>query len=192
MTQDPAQRPKAATFPATTSRPGIDRRTALRALAGTVATLAITSRLAAQSDTQEPPRPDPLDADQVNAFVRVAHRNLDKTRTMLDQEPRLIKATWDWGGGDFESALAAAGHMGRRDIAHLLLERGATIELCAAAMLGLLPIIRAALEVQPTLLYVPGPHGIPLIAHAEKGGEHAAETLAYLTDFAKRHPAPKT
>jgi hypothetical protein len=43
---------------------------------------------------------------------------------MLESEPRLLRATWDWGGGDFETALGGAAHMGRRDIAAWLLERG--------------------------------------------------------------------
>jgi hypothetical protein len=173
-----------------TMLPNFDRRTLIRAVAGTCAGLIVVPRLAAQQPSEEPPRPDPLGKEQVNEFVRVAHANLDKTRVMLDQEPRLIKSAWDWGGGDFESALGAAGHMGRRDIAQFLLARGAPLELCAAAMLGQLAIIRAALDTQPSLLHVPGPHGIPLIAHAQRGGEQAAETLAYLTDLAKRHPKP--
>ncbi len=191
-TRDPAIGTKAALSPTAARRPEVDRRTALRVLAGTVTALTIAPRLAAQQESREPPaRPDPLASEQVNTFVRVAHSNLDETRSMLDKEPRLIKATWDWGGGDFESALGAAGHMGRHDIAEFLLERGAPLELCAAAMLGQLPIIRAALELQPSLLHVPGPHGITLTAHAQKGGSRATETLAFLTEFAERHPAPK-
>lgn len=166
--------------------PDLDRRTLIHTLAGTCAGLLILPSARAQESEEPPPRPAPLLDEQVRELVSVAHRDLEKTRAMLDREPRLVRATWDWGGGDFESALGAAGHMGRRDIAHLLLERGAPFELCAAAMLGQLAIVRAALEAQPSLFHVPGPHGIPLIVHARKGGQQAAEVLAFLTDFEQR------
>jgi hypothetical protein len=100
---------------------------------------------------------------------------------MLDAEPRLIRATWDWGAGDFETALGGAGHMGRRDIAEFLIERGATLDLFAAAMLGQLAIVRAALETRPSLARVPGPHRIPLVAHAKAGGSAASDVLEYVT-----------
>ena len=45
-----------------------------------------------------------------------------------------MNASWDWGGGDWETGLGAAAHMGRRDIAELLLGRGARLDLFAAAI----------------------------------------------------------
>jgi hypothetical protein len=105
----------------------------------------------------------------VQRFVQVAHSDFDATRQMLESEPRLLRATWDWGGGDFETALGGAAHMGRRDIAAWLLERGMPMDLFAAAMLGELTIVRAALDVRPSLARVPGPHRIPLLA---RGGVH--------------------
>jgi hypothetical protein len=116
----------------------------------------------------------------VEEFVRVAHADLDRTRELLTQEPALVNATWDWGGGDFETALGAAAHMGRKDIAEFLLEHGARRDLFAAAMLGNLEIVQAALTAYPDALNVPGPHGIPLIAHAQAGGEDAKAVLEYL------------
>jgi hypothetical protein len=157
----------------------IPRRIVIRALTGTVAALA-AGRPAFAQQPSTPARPDPLVRDQVQGFVREAHTNLDVTRQMLEGEPRLIRATWDWGGGDFETALGAAGHMGRRDIAALLLDRGAPLDLFAAAMLGELAIVRAALELRPSLARVPGPHRIPLIAHAKAGGAAAAPVLEYV------------
>jgi hypothetical protein len=99
---------------------------------------------------------------------------------MLDAEPRLIRATWDWGGGDFETGLGGAAHMGRRDIAGLLLERGAPLDLFAAAMLGELGVVRGALEARPAQARVPGPHGIPLLAHAKAGGPAASQVVEYV------------
>jgi hypothetical protein len=103
---------------------------------------------------------------------------------MLAQEPALINAAWDWGGGDWETGLGAAAHMGRSDIATYLLEHGARLELFAAAMLGQLEIVRAALEAYPDAINIPGPHGIPLIAHAQAGGANATQVYEYLKALA--------
>jgi hypothetical protein len=77
---------------------------------------------------------------------------------------------WDWGGGDWESGLGAAAHTGRKEIARFLLAHGARIDLFAAAMLDQLEMVRATLDAFPSALHVPGPHGIPLLAHAKIDG----------------------
>ena len=92
-----------------------------------------------------------------SASSRPRTADLAVTRELLEKDPRLIKATWDWGGGDFETALGGASHMGRADIAGFLLERGAALDLFAAAMLGELSIVRAALDARPSLARVPVP-----------------------------------
>ena len=76
--------------------------------------------------------------------------------------------------------------MGRRDIASFLLERGAPMDTFAAAMLGSLQIVRAALDANPSWVHVPGPHRIPLVAHARAGGAPAAAVLWYIMDMLKR------
>lgn len=121
-----------------------------------------------------------LEAKLVQEFVGNAHGDLNRVKELLAQEPALINATWDWGGGDFETALGAASHMGRSDIANFLLERGTRLDIFAAAMLGKLEIVKAALTAYPEALKIPGPHGIPLIAHAQAGGENAKAVLEYL------------
>ncbi len=100
-----------------------------------------------------------LEASLVEEFVGNAHGNLERVRELLQQEPALINATWDWGGGDFETALGAASHMGRKDIANFLLEHGARLDLFAAAMLGKLEIVKAALDAYPEAINTPGPLG---------------------------------
>jgi hypothetical protein len=127
-----------------------------------------------------PKRPPALEPDLVNQFVRYGHTDLDKVKAMLEKEPALVNATWDWGGGDFETALGGAAHMGRRDIALYLLDYNARIDIYAAAMLGKLDIVKALVKAFPGIHKVPGPHNIPLIAHAEKGGEEAKEVLEFL------------
>jgi len=121
-----------------------------------------------------------LDLSSVQEFVAKSHGDLDRVKEMLAQEPGLINATWDWGGGDFETALGAAAHMGRKDIANFLLDHGARLDIFAAAMLGNLEIVKAALQKYPDAIKTPGPHGIPLIAHAQAGGEEAKAVFEYL------------
>ena len=121
-----------------------------------------------------------LEAKLVEEFVGKAHGNFDRIKELLTQEPGLVNATWDWGGGDFETALGAAGHMGRKDIANYLLEHGARLDIFVAAMLGKLEIVKAALSAYPEAIDVPGPHGIPLIEHASAGGDEARAVLEFL------------
>ena len=113
-------------------------------------------------------------------FVGNAHGDLDAVRTALESDPTLANAAWDWGGGDWEVALGAAAHMGRRDIAELLLAHDARMDVFAAAMLGEVEIVRAILATHPEMRDAKGPHGIPLRAHAEAGGEQASAVLELL------------
>jgi hypothetical protein len=122
----------------------------------------------------------PIDPELVAEFVLKAHGDLGVVKQLLEREPTIVKAAWDWGGGDWETALGAAAHVGRRDIAEYLLEHGARMDVFAAAMLGETEIVRAMLEAQPTLRDARGPHGIPLLAHAEAGGERAGKVLDLL------------
>ncbi len=124
--------------------------------------------------------PARLDPEKVQSFVANAHGDLEVVRALLEEEPALVNATWDWGGGDWETALGAAAHMGRRDIALFLLERGARMDIFAAAMLGRVEVVRTVLEADPGARDFPGPHGIPLVEHARAGGEDAREVLALL------------
>lgn len=145
--------------------------------AGFAMALSASGAAWAQGRRERPPQ---LAADLVEEFVSVAHSDLAAVQRLLKEQPALVNATWDWGGGDFETALGGASHMGNREIALFLLAEGARIDLFAAAMLGRLDIVQAALTFDPHLLEVPGPHGIPLISHAKKGGDEAKEVLAYL------------
>jgi hypothetical protein len=125
-------------------------------------------------------KPAALETILVQEFVSKSHGDLERVKELLAQEPALVNAAWDWGGGDWETGLGAAAHMGRKDIANTLLEKGARLDLFAAAMLGRLDIVRAALDAYPDAINTPGPHGIPLIAHAKAGGEGAKAVLDFL------------
>ena len=125
-------------------------------------------------------KPPPIDKELVGEFVLKSHCDLGVVKQLVAREPAIVNAAWDWGGGDWETGLGAAAHVGRRDIAEYLLEHGARLDVFAAAMLGEVEIVRAMLEAQPGLRDARGPHGIPLRAHAEAGGEQARAVLDLL------------
>ena len=172
-----------------------------RQLAGTAAGLLTAGATHAQ-DSSAPPAAGPVEAplsrdypapgfkptwrkQQVNRqmaqdFVIYAHSDIEMVKRLLDKEPGLLNASIDWGGGDWESALAGASHMGKRDIVMLLLERGARPDLFCAAMLGQLDTVKAMLTLQPKLIDAKGPHGFSLHFHAQVGGEASRAVLDYL------------
>jgi hypothetical protein len=126
-----------------------------------------------------------IDPELVQDFVNNAHGDFPRVRDLLKRQPALINAAWDWGAGDWETGLGAAAHMGRRDIALYLLERGARMDIFAAAMLGHVAIVRATIEAIPQAGAWLGPHGIPLLRHAEVGGAEAAPVVDFLNGLGR-------
>jgi hypothetical protein len=121
-------------------------------------------------------------------MVAVSHGNVARVRELLNAHPALAKATWDWGYGDWETALGAASHVGNREIAELLLANGAAPTLFSAAMLGQTEVVKAMVAAAPGIQRTKGPHGISLLAHAKVGGPRAADVLAYLTTLGDADP----
>ena len=113
-------------------------------------------------------------------MVGVSHGNIVRVRELLQQRPELAKASWDWGYGDWETALGAASHVGNRPIAELLLEHGAAPTHFSAAMLGQLDVVKAFFAATPGLQRMRGPHGLTLMVHAKNGGPQAAAVVALL------------
>ncbi len=122
----------------------------------------------------------PLDKDMVKDFVVKAHTDLDGVKALYAQEPGLLNACWDWGGGDFETGLEGAGHMGNKEIANFLISNGARMNIFCAAMLGHLEIVKQILTAYPDLRSSKGPHGLQLMHHAKKGGDEAKPVREYL------------
>jgi hypothetical protein len=116
----------------------------------------------------------------VKEMVTVSHGNVARVRELVQQHPELAKAAWDWGYGDWETALGAASHVGNRPIAELLLERGAPPTHFSAAMLGQLDVLKAFVAASPGLQKMRGPHGLTLMVHARNGGPQAAAVVSYL------------
>src|SRR5712692_1899113 len=98
-----------------------------------------------------------LPPELVRDFVNHAHGNFEYVQELVKQEPMLINAAWDWGGGDWETGLGAAAHMGRKDIALWLLGKGARLDIFAAAMLGQVEIVQAILKAFPEARHLRGP-----------------------------------
>ena len=110
------------------------------------------------------PSTDPAD---VRAVVGAAHTQFEEVKKLVNARPELAKATWDWGFGDVESALGAASHMGRKDIAEYLIEKGARPNIFTFAMLGKLETVKSMIEDMPGIQRIHGPHGFTLLFHAQ-------------------------
>src|SRR5207244_7741332 len=140
------------------------------------------SSRAADGFGQAPPPPDPVwpspepargtPADEsfpsqhpslAKEIVGVSHGNLARVRELVQQHPSLAKASWDWGYGDWETALGAASHVGQRAIAEFLLEQGAPPTLFSATMLGQLDVVKAFIAATPGLQKIRGPHSLSLM-----------------------------
>lgn len=152
-------------------------------LAGTPSAVA----QAGQPADADKPAPWPgfprQDAKLVAEVVGKSHVNEARVKELVNSHPALVNAWWDWGFGDWESPLGAAAHVGQRGIAEFLLDRGARIDIFAAATLGHTAVVKAFVTAQPGVQRTLGPHGITLLAHAKAGGKPAADTLAYLMDL---------
>jgi hypothetical protein len=147
---------------------------------GTGSLIAAPYLLSGQTTPKVPQKADPLPAEKVKDFVSAGHNNLDKVKSLLVEFPTLLYAMWDLGGGDFETALEGAGHVGNKDIANHLIKLGARTNMFVLTMLGKTQIVKPYLEAFPEYLTARGPHGFTLLHHAQRGGEDAKELLEYL------------
>ena len=162
----------------------------------------LAARSAAAGRPQEPPAasavpPAPTgtdfpgqSAEVVREAVVAAHGNIARLRTLVGRQQTLAKATYDWGFGDWESALGGASHVGNREIAEYLIANGAQPTIFSAAMLGQLDVVRAFVAASPGIQQVRGPHSISLLRHARAGGAAARPVLEYLTARGDADPAP--
>ena len=151
--------------------------TPLIALAGAAASRGVR----AEQQEQLPPLASNFpahDSALVREFVGASHGNVARVKELLQGRPALAKSAWDWGYGDWETALGAASHVGNREIAELLIANGAPVTIFSAAMLGQLQAVQAFVAASPGIHRTKGPHGIPLLSHAQAG--KAADVIKYL------------
>lgn len=121
--------------------------------------------------------------EMVKEMVGVSHGNIARVRELLALRPALAKATYDWGYGDWETAIGAASHVGNHEIAALLIKHGARPDMFTFAMLGQIDVVKAYIAVNPGIQKTLGPHGITLLAHAKAGGERSAAVVKYLVEL---------
>jgi hypothetical protein len=146
------------------------------AVAGTV--LLPSATLFSQDAKQE--KPAPISLEVVKEFVGASHGKFDRVKQMLEENHLLLHVSYDWGGGDYESGIEAAGHVGNKEIANFLLSKGARYNVYLASMLGHLETVKQILTFNPGLLNSKGPHGFTMLHHANKGGEESAPVAEYL------------
>ncbi|HET6995951.1 MAG TPA: hypothetical protein VFI06_13255 [Chitinophagaceae bacterium] len=112
----------------------------------------------------------PAIEDSVAAeMVGVSHFDLDRVKKLVTARPELSRATWDWGFGDWETAIGAASHVGRKDIVDFLMLNGARPDIFTFAMLGSYQIVKTMIEFTPGVQRILGPHGISLVQHVKNG-----------------------
>ncbi|PKA83926.1 hypothetical protein ATE92_2095 [Ulvibacter sp. MAR_2010_11] len=149
----------------------------LKTVGGTGLLVAATPLMAFGYSTD----PDPqLDKDLVATFVGAGHGKFDVVKELLEEHPTLLNAAHDWKFGDFETALGAASHVGHKELAQYLIDKGAQTNIFTAALFGRMDIIKPMLEAFPATLHAKGPHGFTLLHHAQKGGDEAEAVVEYL------------
>lgn len=129
-----------------------------------------------------------IEEEVVAEVVGVSHFDLDRLKILVNKRPELARATWDWGFGDWETAIGAASHTGRKDIADYLLSMGARPDIFTFAMLGNYHAVKRMIEFTPGLQRISGPHGISLLQHAKNGidnnkSKQAEKLVRYLAEL---------
>jgi hypothetical protein len=141
------------------------------------------------ANEEAPPEFPRQEATLVREIVTVAHGNVARVKELVSVRPALARAAWEWGYGDWETALGAASHVGNKEIAAVLLAAGAHPTIFSAAMLGQLDAVKAFVAASPGIQRTRGPHGINLLDHARAGD--AADVVKYLEalgDAETRYP----
>ena len=114
--------------------------------------------------------PSLFKAEEIDEFVGAAHGNLEETRKILEAKPLILNCASQIAKGDFEAAIGGASHMGRQDIAELLVAHGARLDIFNFTFLGFTDFVKDLLIKYPQLLTSYGPHGFTLLHHAKVGG----------------------
>jgi len=151
-------------------------------------TFAASMGLPTLADANSAPEVHPgfpsLNPEKVREVVGASHRDLAKVKELVTASPALAKAVWDWGYGDFETALGAASHTGQREIAEFLVSQGARPDIFYFAMMGHVDAVKGLITADPRIVGFQGPHGLTLMHHARAGGDEAKAVVAYLETVA--------
>ncbi len=174
----------------------MDRRTALRNSALGMLGLSIPNILVASNGNQlntlikcsnNIPKHWPnIDPKIVSEVVGKSHFNLERVKELVDARPELARSVWEWRFGDFESAIGAASHVGRRDIVMYLMSKGARPSIFTFAMLGAYEAVKSMIEFSPGIQSKMGPHGISVLDHAYYGKRMKDKMTSKELDNVKR------
>ena len=112
--------------------------------------------------TQTPTR------EEIEQFVIAAHGNFPKMKELLEANPALLHTRWDKTN---EMAIEATAHVGNKQAAEYLLSKGASLDICTAAMLGMSDKVASFLKTDSKLANAKGAHGIPVLFFAALSGK---------------------
>lgn len=107
-----------------------------------------------------------LSQELINEFVAASHFDFPKVRQMLAETPALLNENAEW----IETPVQAAAHVGNVEIAEYLLEQGAPLDICTAAMLGREADVDAILAESAAMVRARGAHNTPLLYYPIIGG----------------------
>lgn len=107
----------------------------------------------------------PLSQETINEFVVASHFDLPKVKELLAHHPDLLNENAEW----IETPVQAAAHVNNREIVEYLLEQGAPLDICTAAMLGRLDDVRALLAENSDLKDAHGSHNLNVLFYAALG-----------------------
>ncbi len=100
-----------------------------------------------------------LSQETIDQFVGNAHGNLAIVKELLEKFPSMISANASWT----ETAIEAATQTGQVEIINYLLDHGAELDICTAAVLGCMDCVMEFIKEDPSLVNAQGAHGIPLL-----------------------------
>lgn len=125
------------------------------------------SRFLMDANRQPIVRPDLTDVPQdlQNAVTGCSHGQLDRLRTLVAEDPRLVYAL----STDDELAIEACAHTGNQDIIRFHLDHGAPLSLPTAVSLGDAEAIRFLLDRDPRLIHERGAHDFPVMWYVALG-----------------------
>lgn len=189
----------------------ISRRTLVKSsvfglLAASIPNVSFAKEMFAPVDGETKPkdlfhRYPSIDDEVVSTVVGASHFDFDKVKDFVTKRPELARATWDWSFGDWETAIGAASHVGRRDIAELLIDHGARPDIFTFAMFGNYDAVKSMIEAREGVQSLAGPHGISLLSHVKAGlrykeittkqKEEGEALLAYLEKRGDADPKAK-
>ena len=152
----------------------------LKAIGGSGILMAASPLLSFANPVKNDPQ---LDKEIVATFVGAGHGKFDVVKKLLEEHPTLLNAAHDWKFGDFETALGAASHVGYKELAQYLIDKGAQANIFTAALFGKIDIIKPMINAFPETLHAKGPHGFTLLHHAQRGGEEAEVVVEYLKEL---------